>query len=149
MKNLGKVIIVFILLLIIGGFSLVWQFLEITGTMAYYFIFAMLKLMLHLPTSIFDVIENIVSNNWTLTNVLWIDSLLIHLASLTPSVILFLLGTSGLKFDPRISGTISLIAFLLVLQLFSSVIFWIIISVITLVVVILTVHLLIQHKSNQ
>lgn len=63
MKDSGKVIAVFILLFIIGGFSLVWQFLEMTGKMVYYLLFAILKLMPHLPTSIFDVIENIVSNN--------------------------------------------------------------------------------------
>lgn len=140
MKDSSKVVITFAILLIIGGFPLVWQFLEITGTMAYYFLFMILKMIPHLPTSILDVIENIVCNNWTLTNVIWLDSLLIHIASFLPSSIIFILGTLGLKIDPKISGLLSLIVFLFILQLFSSILFWMIMGIMILIMVLISVN---------
>lgn len=135
MRNSGKILAIFILLFVLGGFSLLWQFLETTGTMVYYFIFSVLKIMPHLPTSIFDVIENIISSNWNLTKIAWIDSTLIHIASFLPSGIIFILGVHGLKLNPKISAVLSFLTFIMVLQLFSSIVFWIILAIIILAII--------------
>lgn len=145
MKESVKFFAILILLFIVGGVSLVWYFLEIAGTILYSIIFTILKVMPHLPTSVFDMIENIVSNNWTLTNLLWLDSILIHIASFIPSVIIFILGTFGLKINPKVSGMISLLVFILVLQLFSSILFWSLIIVITVITILVSVY---QHVND-
>ena len=129
-KFIGLLVIGFV----IGGFALVWQIIETVGSIFYYGVITIFSVLPKLPTNIFDIIEDVIANNWWLTNVQWIDIFLLNVASIIPPLVTFLITKLGLKANGLVSGIISLVVFLLVLQLFSSILFWMFVALIMIVI---------------
>lgn len=141
-----KIVIVLIILLFIGGLSAVGQFIEILYSITKMGVLTFFLFMDFLPTSIFDILEKAISDQWTLTGIVWIDVTLLNVASFIPSGFSFLITSLGLKLDWLISGVISLLIFIGVLTLFSSPIFWI---CILLLMICLIVLLVLKNKDKK
>lgn len=151
MKKEGlRLILILGILFIAGGFAALFEGVSVMGKgigLGFYSIFQEWK---HLPTSFFDVIASGAAGNFSLTSIVWIDTLLINIATLIPSVLVFLIGFIGLKEIPStITGVISLIVFIAVLELFSSIVFWIILGVMIIVGVILSILNRIKSLKNE
>ncbi|MDY0138846.1 MAG: hypothetical protein RBR50_04020 [Candidatus Izemoplasmatales bacterium] len=143
MKREGtRIILVLLFFLIFGGIGAFIQGIEVIVRGIGLGIFVVFKLLPHLPTSFYDLVASGVTENWQLTNIVWIDTLLVNIAVFVPSIIIFIIGLIGIKkIHPSISFMISVLVLFAVLELFSSVIFWIILGIFIIFVIGLSVYL--------
>ena len=101
---LVKLIILLALLLTVGGLSLVGEALGILGQVFHYGIITIFSIIPMLPTSIYDVLEQVIKEEWTLTSITWIDISLVNLASIIPPAMFFTLAYAGFNIDERLSA---------------------------------------------
>ena len=136
---LVKIIILLALLGIVGGLSLVGEALGILGDVFYYGIITVFSIIPMLPTSIYDVLEQVIKEEWTFTSITWIDVTLVNLASIVPPAMFFTLAYAGFKIDGRLSAFLSFLIFLFILQMFSSILFWSILLSILVLLLLITI----------
>lgn len=147
-KEINRLLLFLILLFISSGIFAVIEALEVVGHGMGLGLFAIFKTFPHLPTSIFDLIESCISSNWTLTNVSWIDTMLLNIVLLIPSVIIFIINSFLIKeLSTKLSGVISIIILILVLELFSSLLFWIILVSLIISIIIFGIYKLYSNKK--
>ncbi|MCL2522918.1 MAG: hypothetical protein FWE36_08685 [Erysipelotrichales bacterium] len=82
--------------------------------------------ILPLPTSITDILSTIIRENWELTSVQWLDSLLYYVAYIGSLAAAFIITNLKLKINLPKSSLISFIVFVFILVLFQSILFWIV-----------------------
>lgn len=139
-KSITAFITLMVILFLFGGLSLLMQFFSIFMNILKYGFLSIFLILPKLPTSIFDILEQVISDNWSLTNIQWLDTTLLNIASIVPSIVIFLITHLGIKIKVKYSVILSFIIFLIVIQLFSSYVFWIIfIGLIVLIIIVLII----------
>ena len=123
-----KGVFILVMGLLIGGLSLIEESLKVLRLTFYYGVLTVLSMLPLLPTNIFDVFEQIIRDEWTLTNIMWFDMALLNVAAIAPSIALFGLAKAGFKIKGKFATLLSFLVFVWVLQLFGSVLFWSVLS---------------------
>lgn len=146
-KLCRKIILILIIILVFGGtvtFINSLKFIVQGVGLGIYSIFMVFR---HLPTSIFDLVASGITKNWIIIGTIWLDTLLLNIATIIPSIIIFLITKLGFRLNTFISSIISLVVLILVLELFSSVLFWILLVI--FFVIGITVIFLSKKQSNK
>ena len=91
------------------------------------------KVLINVPTDLFDVIKSAITDNWSLTNIVWLDFILLLFVAGFSSLITFQVFKKDSKKSKIFSGIFSFVVYVLVLFLFSSILFWIILGVLLIV----------------
>jgi predicted membrane protein len=102
-----------------------------------------------MPTSIFDLAASGITENWILTGVIWLDTLLLNIATIIPPIIIFLLTKLGFKVNALWSSLVSLLILILVLELFASTVFWILLTVCILAIFLTLMIWKRSHKNEE
>ncbi len=127
------VIVILGFILVFGGIGVFIQSISVITQGIGLGIYAIFQVFWHLPTSFYDLVASGATANWTLTNVVWIDTILINVATFIPSIIVFVITRIGVKIPTVIATIISIAVLVAVLELFASIIFWIVLGVLILV----------------
>ncbi len=123
-------------MLVFGGINAFIQSLAALAHGVGLGIWALFNFLPHLPTSFYSLVAQGVTTSWTLTNIVWLDTILVNIATFIPSIITFYISKVGFKLSPGISTIISVIILLFVLELFASVVFWIVLALIAIISII-------------
>jgi len=91
------------------------------------------KVLINVPTDLFDVIKSAITDNWSLTNIVWLDYIILQLVAVITSLFTFQISKIERKQSKAFSGIFSFMVYVLVLFLFSSILFWIILGVLLIV----------------
>ena len=124
-------------ILIFGGINAFMQSLNALVQGVSLGIWTLFNLLPHLPTSLYSLVSKGITEAWILTNVVWIDTILLNIATFIPSIIIFFISKNGLKLTTTISTLISIIILLFILELFSLISFLIVLGVAIIVAIIL------------
>lgn len=148
LKKTNKVLFILAVLLIFGGPLVFINSLKFITQGVGLGIYSIFFVFHHLPTSIFDLVASGITENWAFTGVIWLDTLLLNIATIIPPILIFLLAKLGLKINGLLSSIIALLVLILVLELFISMWFWISLSVFILLVL-FTIIFLIRSSKNE
>ncbi len=102
----------------------------------------MLKFIKSIPSSAGDLFIKIIVDNYSVTNIVWIDTLLVTIATTFPSLIflIILILDVDFKIDKKVQAVITGGLTILILLMFQSLVFWIIIASIIIVTFGLIIH---------
>jgi hypothetical protein len=142
-----SLIIILLFLLFAGGIGAFFQGIEAAAAGFGLGIWSIFSSFPHLPTSIYDLVKDGITSGITLTSIEWLNTLLINIATIAPSIFIFLIGKLGLKLNITASSIISIFVLIAVLELFSSLVFWIILGVI--IISSITFSIIFYLKNNE
>lgn len=79
------------------------------------------------PITKLDLFKTVIESNTIITGVYWIDNAIFVISSLIPSILLFYLSIKGFNLSGKVSASISLILYIVIIALFSAIWFWVIV----------------------
>ena len=148
-KELCYILGILLFVLALGGTNALMQAISSIAQGVDLGIYTIFKIFNHFPTNFYDIVALGVTTNWKLTNVAWIDAALVNIAVLIPSILIFLIAKLGFKLKTLFSTILSIIVLIAVLELFASIVFWIILGfliVLCVVFLILISNNVIKHN---
>ena len=132
--SLFGILILLIIIGIYGGVEAYKVLVQEIGMM----LSTIIKVLINVPTDLFDVIKSVITDNWSLTNIVWLDFILLLFVAGFSSLITFQVFKKDSKKSKIFSGIFSFVVYVLVLFLFSSILFWIVLGVLLIVGILFT-----------
>lgn len=122
--------------------ELIGTLAQIIGLLIKGLFFPLLEFIKSIPSSAGDLFIKIIVDNYSVTNIVWIDTLLVTIATTFPSLIflIILILDVDFKIDKKVQAVITGGLTILILLMFQSLVFWVIIASIIIVTFGLIIH---------
>lgn len=124
------------------AFELIGTLLQIIWLLVKGLFLPLLEFIKSIPSSAGDFLLKVIVDNYAVTNIVWIDTILITIATTTPALIFLIISLLkiDINLDKKMQGVITVGFTILILALFQSVIFWIIVALLITIAFGLTIY---------
>lgn len=103
----------------------------------------------NIPLNKFDLLTNIISDNFTLTDIKWLDSALVSVAKLSAYIVVFVVSKFIIKLSYKASAVFSFVIFIVLIIVLESTLFWIVVAALLVILIAYLIVLFLSRKKSK